>query len=163
MRWGESVYMPLIAKLSQAQSPDAEKQLRSVCRTVVIYGAVGSAFLAGIGSPFFHALYPYRFALAGTYIEVLAVTTYATFITYLHRRMFLYRGMTRLEATIEGSRLSFPRWAAVMALVRRPEPIEFVALYAVVQVIVYGGLMIVGRISSWSTFATTCPDTSCSP
>ena len=127
-RWGENIYMPLIAKLSEAHSPDADMQLRSVCRTVVIYGAVGSAFLAGIGSPFFHALYPYRFALAGTYIQVLAVTTYATFITYLHRRMFLYRGMTRLEATIEGSRLVLflAGLGIVMAFVRRPDPIEYV-------------------------------------
>ena len=147
-RWADTLYMPAIAKLSQAHAPDAARQLRSLCRTVVTYAAVGSALLAGMGSPFFHALYPQRFAEAGTYIQVLAVTTYFTFITYLHRRVFLYQGMTRFEAAIEASRLFLflAGVGCVVLLLRKPSPIEYVGIYALVQAIVYGGLLIVGRI-----------------
>jgi O-antigen/teichoic acid export membrane protein len=146
-RWADSLYMPAIAKLSQAQSSVAGQQLRSLCRTVVIYGAVGSALLAGIGTPFFHALYPKQFASAAIFIQVLAVTTYATFITYLHRRTFLYQGMTRLEASIEASRLLLflAGLGLAFAIVGKPSPIAYVALYAAVQLIVYVGLMVVGR------------------
>jgi O-antigen/teichoic acid export membrane protein len=146
-RWADTLYMPAIAKLSQAHAPDADRQLRSLCRTVVTYGAVGSALLAGMGTPFFHALYPQRFAEAGAFIQVLAVTTYATFITYLHRRVFLYQGMTRFEAAIEASRLFlFLAGLGIVMLLRTPSPIEYVGLYAVVQVLVYAGLLVVGRI-----------------
>jgi O-antigen/teichoic acid export membrane protein len=146
-RWADSLYMPAIAKLSQAHSTAADAQLRSLSRTVVIYGAVGSALLAGIGTPFFHALYPERFVAAGSFVQILAVTTYATFITYLHRRTFLYQGMTRFEASIEASRLFlFLAGLGAMELLRRPSPLEYVSLYAAVQVIVYGGLLVVGRI-----------------
>jgi O-antigen/teichoic acid export membrane protein len=146
-RWADSLYMPAIAKLSQARSSAAEQQLRSLCRTVVVYAAVGSALLAGIGTPFFHALYPKQFASAAIFIQVLAVTTYATFITYLHRRTFLYQGMTRLEASIEASRLLLflAGVGLAFAIAGKPSPIAYVALYAAVQLIVYVGLMVVGR------------------
>jgi len=158
-RWADSLYMPAIAKLGAAHSASADEQLRLLCRTVVIYAAVGSALLAGIGTPFFHALYPVRFAAAGGFIQILAVTTYATFITYLHRRTFLYQGMTRLEASIEASRLLLfaAVLAAAIALERRLTPLAYVGLYAVVQVVVYGGLLVVGRIKRLVHFRDDAP------
>ena len=146
--WADTLYMPSIAKLSRQNSGSAEKQLRHLSRTVVVYAAVASALLAGIGTPFFHALYPSQFAPAGLYIQVLAVTTYATFVTYLHRRTFLYQGMTRLEASIEASRLLLflLGLGAAVAMNLKFSPLEYVGLYAAVQVAVYGGLVIVGRM-----------------
>jgi O-antigen/teichoic acid export membrane protein len=147
-RWSDSVYMPTVAKLSQMRSLAGQQQLRRLCRHVVIYAAVASALLAGLGAPFFHALYPRQFWSAGLFIQILAVTTYASFITHLHRRVFLYQGMTRLEASIEASRL-FLFLAALGVLIaagRRPSAAEYVALYAAVQVVVYGGLVAVGRL-----------------
>jgi O-antigen/teichoic acid export membrane protein len=151
--------MPAIAKLGAAHSASADEQLRSLSRMVVIYAAVGSALLAGIGTPFFHALYPVRFAAAGGFIQVLAVTTYATFITYLHRRTFLYQGMTRLEASIEASRLLLfvAGLAAAIALKRPPSPLAYVGLYAAVQLVVYGGLLVVGRIKRLVHFRDDAP------
>jgi O-antigen/teichoic acid export membrane protein len=158
-RWADSLYMPAIAKLSQARSAAADLQFRSLCRAVVIYAAVASALLAGVGTPFFHALYPARFAPAGGYIQVLAVTTYATFITYLHRRTFLYQGMTRLEASIEASRLLLFLAAvgAAILFARKLAPLEYVAIYAAVQVIVYAGLMVIGRIKRLVHFRDDLP------
>jgi O-antigen/teichoic acid export membrane protein len=146
--WADTLYMPAIAKLSRDHSPTAARQLRALCRTVVIYAAVASSLLAGIGAPFFHALYPRQFATSGTFIQILAVTTYATFITYLHRRTFLYQGMTRLEASIEASRLLLflLGLGAAIAIAFKFSPLEYVGLYAAVQVAVYGGLVIVGRM-----------------
>jgi O-antigen/teichoic acid export membrane protein len=146
-RWADNLYMPAIAKLSRAHSAFADQQLRSLCRTVVVYAAVGSALLAGVGTPFFHTLYPARFQSAGSYVQILAITTYATFITYLHRRTFLYQGMTRLEASIEASRLFLflATLGAIVLLIRKPTAPEYVALYAAVQVVVYCGLVVVGR------------------
>jgi O-antigen/teichoic acid export membrane protein len=147
-RWADSVYMPAIAKLSQTRSAASERQLRTLCRHVVIYGAVASALLAGIGAPFFHALYPRQFWAAGLFIQILAVTTYVSFITHLHRRAFLYQGMTRLEASIEASRvfLFLGVLGMLMVLERMPSAAEYVALFAAVQVVVYGGLMLVGKL-----------------
>lgn len=158
-RWADSVYMPAIAKLSQSHSPAADQQLRSLCRTVAIYGAVGSALLAGIGTPFFLALYPKLFAQAAIFIQVLAVTTYSTFITYLHRRTFLYQGMTRLEASIEASRLFLFLAGLGIAFFagRMPSAIEYVGLYAAVQVVVYGGLMVIGRFKQLVHFRDDLP------
>jgi O-antigen/teichoic acid export membrane protein len=42
-RWADNVYMPAIAKLSHEHSETAVQQLRSLCRTVAIYAAVGSS------------------------------------------------------------------------------------------------------------------------
>lgn len=146
--WADTLYMPAIAKLSRDHSLAAGRQLRILGRTVVIYAAIASALLAGVGGPFFHALYPRQFASAGTFIQILAVMTYATFITYLHRRTFLYQGMTRLEASIEASRLLLflSALAAVVAIGARLTAIQYVGLFAAVQVAVYGGLLIVGRM-----------------
>jgi O-antigen/teichoic acid export membrane protein len=158
-RWADSLYMPAIAKLSQAGSAAAGRQLQSLCRSVIIYAAVGSALLAGVGTAFFHALYPARFAAAGSYIQILAVTTYATFITYLHRRTFLYQGMTRLEASIEASRL-FLFLAAVGAaifFVRKPAALEYVGIFAAVQAVVYAVLMTIGRIKRLVHFRDDLP------
>jgi O-antigen/teichoic acid export membrane protein len=158
-RWADSLYMPAIAKLTRAKSANGDNELRDLSRTVVIYGAVGSALLAGIGTPFFHALYPERFALAGAFIQVLAVTTYATFITYLHRRTFLYQGMTRLEASVEASRLLLflAGLGLAFAAAHRPSAMEYVALYAAVQVFVYGGLMVIGRVKRLVHFRDDLP------
>lgn len=147
-RWADSIYMPAIAKLSQMRSAANERQLRTLCRHVVIYAAVASALLGGLGAPFFHALYPRQFGAAGLFIQILAVTTYASFITHLHRRVFLYQGMTRLEASIEAARLFLFLGALGLLLVveRRPSAAEYIALYAAVQVVVYGGLVLVGRM-----------------
>jgi O-antigen/teichoic acid export membrane protein len=146
--WADTLYMPAIAKLSRQQSDSAEKQLRHLTRTVVVYAAVASALLAGIGGPFFHALYPKQFAPAGLFIQILAVTTYATFVTYLHRRTFLYQGMTRLEASIEASRLLLFLLSLGAAFVMKFKlsVFQYVGLYAAVQVAVYGGLVILGRM-----------------
>nr|NUR37775.1 oligosaccharide flippase family protein [Sphingomonas sp.] len=147
-RWADGLYMPAVAKLSQQRTRESERQMRSLCRTVVIYGGVGSALLAGVGTPFFHALYPARFALAGGYIQILAVTVYATFVTYLHRRTFLYQGMTRLEVGIEAARLILFLAVLGIALLAACEPsaIEYVGIYAAVQLAVYAGLLAVGRL-----------------
>jgi O-antigen/teichoic acid export membrane protein len=147
-RWADSLYLPAVAKLSEAESPSAEHQLRSLGRIVVIYAAVASGLVAGVGMPFFEALYPRRFAPAATFIEVLAVTVYATFITYLHRRTLLAQGMTHVEAAVEGSRLVLflAGLGVAMLFFRRPSAVEYVALYAAVQVVVYVGLMVIGRV-----------------
>ena len=158
-RWADSLYMPAIAKLSHARSAKSERQLRSLCRTVVIYAAVASALLAGVGTPFFHALYPARFAPAGSYIQILAVTTYATFVTYLHRRTFLYQGLTRLEAGIEAARLFLFLAAIGVALLigRTPGPLEYVGIYAAVQLVVYAGLLVIGRVKGLVHFRDDLP------
>jgi O-antigen/teichoic acid export membrane protein len=146
--WADTLYMPAIAKLSRQNSSSAKMQLRHLSRTVVVYAGVASALLAGIGTPFFHALYPRQFAPAGMFIQVLAVTTYATFVTYLHRRTFLYQGMTRLEASIEACRLLLflLGLGVAVAMSLRLSALEYIGLYAVVQVTVYGGLVLVGRM-----------------
>lgn len=158
-RWADSIYLPAVAKLNEAGSSSAEHELRSLCRMVVVYAAVASALLAGVGMPFFRALYPMRFAPAAMFIEVLAVTVYATFITYLHRRTFLAQGMTHVEATVEGARLLLflGGLGAATLLLRRPSAVEYVALYAAVQVVVYGGLMAAGRVKGLVHFRDDIP------
>ncbi len=147
MRWADNVYMPAIAKLSQDQSDESAAKFRSLIRTIGIYAALGSAMIAVIGQPFFLALYPRQFAPAATFIEILSVTTYATFLTYLHRRTFLYQGLTRLEASIEASRLVLflAAFGLAIQLGYTLSASRYVALYALVQVAVYGGLLVVGR------------------
>jgi O-antigen/teichoic acid export membrane protein len=158
-RWADTLYMPAVAMLTRDHSPAADRQLRTLCRTIVIYAAVASALLAGVGAPFFHALYPRQFAAAGLFIQILAITTYATFITYLHRRTFLYQGMTRLEASIEASRLLLfiLGLAAALAIGAKLTAIQYVGLYAAVQVAVYGGLLIVGRFRHLVHFRDDLP------
>jgi O-antigen/teichoic acid export membrane protein len=158
-RWADTVYLPAIAKLSKRPSDAAQGEMRTLSRTVAIYAAVGSGALAGVGQPFFTALYPKQFALAATFVQILAVTTYATFLTYLHRRTFLYQGMTRLEASIEASRLILflGALAAATFAVGRPAAAEYIALYAIVQVVVYAGLMVVGRIRRLVHFRDDLP------
>lgn len=158
-RWADTIYLPAIAKFSGQTSKGGAAQLRTLSRTVAIYAAVGSAALGGIGRPFFLALYPRQFAPAALLVGILAVTTYATFLTYLHRRTFLYQGMTRLEASIEASRLVLFVGAlgAFVVSTRRPDGIEYVALYAAVQVVIYAGLMVVGRIKHLVHFRDDFP------
>jgi O-antigen/teichoic acid export membrane protein len=148
MGWADSIFMPAIAKLNQTKSEAAELQLRSLTRTVVLYAAIASALVGGVGAPFFQALYPKQFAAAAVFVQILAVTGYATFLTYLHRRTFLYQGLTRLEASIEGARLLlFLGGLGLAVLMRhRPTAIQYVELYATVQIVVYLALMLVGRI-----------------
>lgn len=157
--WADSVYMPAIAKLSEARSETAERQLRSLGRTVGVYAGVGSAMLAGIGPPFFLALYPQAFAPAAVFIQILALTTYMTFLTYLHRRTFLYQGLTRLEASIEAARLFLFLAGLGLAtlLGQRQTPTEYVALYAMVQFVVYVGLLVVGRLKKLVHFRDDLP------
>ena len=157
--WADSVYMPAIAKLSEARSDAAERQLRSLSRTVGVYAGVGSAMLAGIGPPFFLALYPQAFAPAAIFIQIFAVTTYTTFLTYLHRRTFLYQGLTRLEASIEGARLFLFLAGLGMAtlLDQRLTPTDYVGLYAIIQVVVYIALLVVGRLKKLVHFRDDLP------
>ena len=115
--------------------------------------------LAGIGLPFFLGLYPQAFAPAAIFIQILAVTTYTTFLTYLHRRTFLYQGLTRLEASIEGARLFLFLAGLGMAtlLDQRLTPTDYVGLYAIIQVVVYIALLVVGRLKKLVHFRDDLP------
>jgi O-antigen/teichoic acid export membrane protein len=157
--WADNVFMPAIAKAAQDAGKDAARLTRTLTRVVVVYAAAAAALLGGIGPAFFLALYPKGFALASVFIQILAVTTYATFLTYLHRRTFLYQGMIRLEVSIEATRLVMFLGALALgySLGQHPTAIQYVGLYALVQVLVYAGLLVIGRIKRLVHFRDDVP------
>jgi O-antigen/teichoic acid export membrane protein len=157
--WADSVFMPAIAKTTQDGRRGAIQLTRRLTRVAVIYAGAASALLGGIGPAFFLALYPKGFASAAIFIQILAVTTYATFLTYLHRRTFLYQGMVRLEASIEATRLvMFLGFLGLAYLIgQHPTSVQYVAFYALVQVVVYAGLLLIGRVKRLVHFRDDIP------